>query len=59
MNKSYSSVAGAARDYFGGRNGEDSAKAFMDEWKQLTPADKREIGDGLKKLGYKIDEAKA
>lgn len=59
MNKSYSSAAGAARDYFGGRNGDDSAKAFMDEWKQLTPADKREIGDGLKKLDYKIDEAKA
>jgi hypothetical protein len=53
--KTYSSAAGAARDYFGARPGEaDTASAFMAEWKQLTDNDKAEIKDGLEKIGYKF-----
>lgn len=52
-NKTYSSAAGAARDFFGNY---PSAKAFMEEWKQLTDDDKKEIKEGMIAVGIKIED---
>lgn len=50
--KEYTGVASAARDYFGDHpNGEIK---FLLEWKSLNENDKKEIREGLEKLGYVI-----
>lgn len=54
IEQTYTGVAGAARDFFGPRNGDNSAGAFMIEWRELSDADKAEIKAGLEALGYKI-----
>lgn len=55
MSRSYTSGVGAAKDYFGLKpGGEGTASEFMKEWKALSDADKVEITDGLRKLGYDI-----
>ncbi len=48
----YGSTISAAMDFFG-KMGKTSLE-FMQEWKQLTPADQAEIKEGLVKMGYKI-----
>lgn len=54
-NKVYSSVAAAARDFFGARPGvENTATNWMAEYKQLTDADKAEIKIGLIQNGYQF-----
>lgn len=54
-NKQYSSVASAARDFFGPRPGfQGTAMEWMTEWKELSDDSKAEIGRGLVQNGYKI-----
>lgn len=52
-NKNYSLLA-AARDFFGQKEGQ-TALEFGKEYQKLSADDKSEISDGLKKLGYTIN----
>lgn len=52
--KEYNSVAGAARDFFD-TPPYPSAQAFMNDWKEMTVEDKKEIKEGLQQIGYKIN----
>jgi hypothetical protein len=53
MPKEPMSFAAAMKDYFGTRTtGEGAAKSFMDEWKELSDADKAYFREELMKIGY-------
>ena len=57
MTKTYASGVAAAKDYFGPKpGGEGTASEFMKEWKELTDADKTEITEGLRQIGYQISK---
>ncbi len=51
--RNYTTGVAAAKDYFGS----PTAQAFMAEWKALTPEDKAEIIEGLRKEGYEIAQS--
>lgn len=51
--KSYNGCMTASLDFFGTKEGQSKIE-FAREFNQLTNEAKKEIEDGLKKLGYKI-----
>lgn len=52
-NQIFKSFAAAAKAYFGLKHGED-LHSFMGEIKELTPADKEEMTEGMKSHGIVI-----
>lgn len=51
--REFTGVISAAKDFFGLMQGQ-TLTDFAAEWKSLSPADQKEIREGLERIGYVI-----